>query len=263
VVNKTNGISSLVAVDLFSGKGSTIGSLSIAQALGKPGYTGDDGAIIYSAPNPSLNTLYSLVSQPIGPDGITATSTPSLWLSDADFAAIYRRGTFAATNAAPTVALTSPVSGQLFAAASDIVLQATASDSDGTIAKVEFYQGSTKLGESGSAPYKFTWSQVAAGSYNLRARAIDNLGAATDSAPVNISVGGGQPRFTGAVALAGNVVQFTLMGDVGRSYLIQQSTDLATWSNLKTITNATGSVSFQDSGINNQPRRFYRAMLSR
>ena len=52
-------------------------------------------------------------------------------------------------------------------------------DSDGTILKVEFFNGGTKLGEDSSSPYALTWSGVAAGSYSLTARAIDNLGEVT------------------------------------------------------------------------------------
>ena len=37
----------------------------------------------------------------------------------------------------------------------------TASDSDGTVAKVEFFNGTTKLGQDTTAPYGFTWSGVA------------------------------------------------------------------------------------------------------
>jgi bacillolysin len=256
VVNKTNGISSLATADLFSGKGSIVGKLSVAQALGKPGYTGDDRAIIYSAPNSSVNSLYSLVSQPIAPDGITATSTPALWLSDADFAAVYRRGSFTASNAPPTVALTSPAAGQVFAAASDITLLATANDQDGTVAKVEFYQGSTKLGESASAPYSFTWSHVAAGTYNLLARAIDNLGAATDSTQVPIVVGA-PAQLSGGQVVNGRF-QFTIRADAGSVFQVQRSSDLATWISLGSITNVTGSVLFPDPGSPSLLRSFYR-----
>jgi Zn-dependent metalloprotease len=258
VINKTNGISSLVAADLFSGKGSTVGQLTIAQALGKPGYTGDDGAVIYSAPNPSVNSLYSLVTQPVGPDGVTPNANPTLWLTDADFAAVYRRGNFTPSNAPPIVALSSPTAGQSFASATDITLQATANDPDGTIAKVEFYQGSTKLGESASAPYSFTWTHVAAGNYNLLARAIDNLGAATDSKPVAIVVGA--PAQLSGGKVVGGHFQFTIQSDAGSVFQIQRSTDLVTWTSLGPITNTTGSVPFQDPASPLSSRSFYRAL---
>lgn len=53
----------------------------------------------------------------------------------------------------PTVSITSPTNGTVFAAVANITINATASDPDGTITKVEFFQGSTKLGESTTSPY--------------------------------------------------------------------------------------------------------------
>ena len=60
-------------------------------------------------------------------------------------------------------------------------LAATASDPDGTVSKVEFFNGATKLGEDTTAPYSFTWNSVTAGNYTLTARATDNQGATTTS----------------------------------------------------------------------------------
>jgi len=57
------------------------------------------------------------------------------------------------------------------------------------VAKVEFFNGATKLGEDTTAPYNLTWSGVAAGSYTLTAKATDNGGASTTSAPAAITVG--------------------------------------------------------------------------
>jgi hypothetical protein len=42
---------------------------------------------------------------------------------------------------------------------------------------VEFYQGATKLGEAVTAPYRYSWTGVGAGTYVLTARATDNEGA--------------------------------------------------------------------------------------
>src|SRR6185503_12766658 len=69
-----------------------------------------------------------------------------------------------------------------------IVLAATVSDTDGLITKVEFFQGTTKIGETTAAPFTFQWSSVPAGRYTLTAKATDNSGAITTSAPVNIRV---------------------------------------------------------------------------
>ena len=91
-------------------------------------------------------------------------------------------------NTPPVVSMTSPANGASYIAPATIQLAANASDADGTIQKVEFYQGAQLLGTSTAAPYTFSWSGVAAGVYVLSARAYDNLGATTDSTPVNVTV---------------------------------------------------------------------------
>ena len=94
-------------------------------------------------------------------------------------------------NKPPTVSITSPLSGASFSAPAVVALSATAADTDGTIAKVAFYQGTTLIGTSTNpaSPYGVTWSNVAAGTYSLTAKATDNSGATTTSAAVSITVG--------------------------------------------------------------------------
>ena len=91
-------------------------------------------------------------------------------------------------NVAPSVSITSPSSGASFSAGSSIAINANASDSDGTISKVEFFNGSVKLGEDLTSPYSYTMASAAEGSYSLVARATDNAGAVTNSATVSITV---------------------------------------------------------------------------
>ncbi|WP_442877620.1 glycoside hydrolase family 6 protein [Dactylosporangium sp. AC04546] len=94
-------------------------------------------------------------------------------------------------NGSPTVSLTSPSTGSSYTAPATVSLAATASDSDGTVTKVDFYNGSTLLGTDTTSPYTYTWSNVAAGSYTLTARATDNSGNTTTSAASAITVTGG------------------------------------------------------------------------
>ena len=67
-------------------------------------------------------------------------------------------------------------------------MDATASDSDGSVAKVDFYQGATLLGTDTTAPYTFVWANVAAGSYSLTAKATDDDNATTTSTAIGVSV---------------------------------------------------------------------------
>ncbi len=91
-------------------------------------------------------------------------------------------------NSQPTVTLTQPSDGATFTAPANVTLAAVASDADGTVAKVEFFNGQTKLGEDTSAPYSFTWSGVGAGTYTLTARATDDLGGVTTSVASTVTV---------------------------------------------------------------------------
>jgi hypothetical protein len=88
----------------------------------------------------------------------------------------------------PIVTLTQPTDGATFTAPATVNLAATASDADGSVTKVEFFNGAAKLGEDTTAPYSFAWSSVGAGTYTLTARATDNLGATTTSAASTITV---------------------------------------------------------------------------
>ena len=101
-------------------------------------------------------------------------------------------------NAAPAVSITSPVSGSSLPAG-NITIDATASDTDGSIATVEFYNGFAYLGEDTAAPYSFTWTSVPDGCYEIVARAIDDLGAVeTDAVDITVGTGCGQAPFLGS-----------------------------------------------------------------
>jgi hypothetical protein len=94
-------------------------------------------------------------------------------------------------NSPPTVSLVSPTSGLLFVAPGTVALKASAADSDGTIARVDYFiEGNlTPIGSSTAGPtYTATWNGVPVGTYNVTARATDDLGATTISAPVIVTV---------------------------------------------------------------------------
>ncbi|MDB5051101.1 MAG: hypothetical protein JWO30_4172 [Fibrobacteres bacterium] len=136
-----------------------------------------------------------------GNDGPANASVDELfWVGNKLTAATHGRGMFRITvNTPPTAAITVPANNANFAAGSNIAITATASDPDGSITKVEFFQGVTKIGEDASSPYQATFSNAPAGAYALTARATDNDGGTFTSAAVNITVG------TSAIALPGRL----------------------------------------------------------
>jgi hypothetical protein len=90
----------------------------------------------------------------------------------------------------PIVSITQPVAEAVFVGGANIPMTASASDPDGTVAKVEYFvAGTTKIGESTSGPnYGFTWTNAPAGRHNLTAIATDNGGATGVSAVVAVTV---------------------------------------------------------------------------
>src|SRR6185312_8733261 len=88
----------------------------------------------------------------------------------------------------PTVSITSPANGATFTAPASIPITASASESGGSISKVEFFNGTTLLGTSTSSPYTFSWASVPAGSYSLTAEAFDASGTTATSSAVSVTV---------------------------------------------------------------------------
>ena len=101
-------------------------------------------------------------------------------------------------NVPPTVTITAPSGGGVLPAG-DITIDATASDADGSIAKVEFWDGFNYLGEDTTAPYNFVWTSVSNGCYEIVARVIDNLGGVdTDAVDITVGTGCGQAPYLGS-----------------------------------------------------------------
>lgn len=92
------------------------------------------------------------------------------------------------TNKAPIVSIITPANGTAFTAPATITLTADAVDADGEIVRVEFFEGTRKLGEDASAPFGIVVTEAAAGSHTYIARAFDDEEASTDSGPVTIVV---------------------------------------------------------------------------
>lgn len=127
----------------------------------------------------------------------------------------------ASGNAPPTVRLDSPAPNQNFAANADIFVGATAHDGDGVIRHLDYYAGGTLIYgldtiQLSTVQSSYTWKNVPAGAYTLKALTTDNQGARAISNPVTITVGAGPPLKIGRsgnlvmLAWPTNVVGFSL-----------------------------------------------------
>lgn len=88
----------------------------------------------------------------------------------------------------PTLTLDSPADGARFVVGETVVLAATAADTDGSIARVEFFSDATLLGAVSNSPFQLNWPASGSRRYNLSAIATDNLGAIAVAAPIAITV---------------------------------------------------------------------------
>ena len=89
-------------------------------------------------------------------------------------------------NQPPVVTLTA--SATAITTGSSTTLTANASDPDGTIAQVMFYNGGSLVATDTSAPYTYTFTPMTAGNYTLTAVAVDNQGAQANSNTVTVVV---------------------------------------------------------------------------
>lgn len=140
------------------------------QTVGSTTYTfeswSDGGAATHPITTPATNTTYTA----------TYTGTTS-------------------TNELPIVNLLEPANGASAEINTPVTVSAYAIDNDGGITLVEFFDGTTLIGTEDAPigpdpgdPYSITWTPTTAGARNLTARATDNRGARTTSAPVSFTV---------------------------------------------------------------------------
>jgi plastocyanin len=153
----------------------------------------------------------------------------------------------AGANVAPGVMITNPAPGAVFAAPWTGMIQASATDSDGSVSSVEFFTNAVSLGIVSNQPYNLSVTNIPAGSYALTAVATDNSGATNISTAVNISVVDPVPiMISGAASLLGGQFRLTYTANTGLTYVVERSSSLGNFSGISTNMAASSSVNFTD-----------------
>jgi hypothetical protein len=130
----------------------------------------------------------------------------------------------------PTVALVSPTNNSLFATATAILLEATATDAEGAVTNVQFFADGVLMGADASAPFAFTWLNATMGTHVLQATAADDAGLTNISAAITIEV---RPAVVTNVSLisTGSVWRYHDQGiDLGPGWMAP-AFDHTSWSN--------------------------------
>lgn len=180
----------VAAVEFFAGDT----SLGMVLAVLPDFVTNRLGAFKISQPyslvwsNASLGT-YALTAVAIDNDGASATSAPvNITVAD---------------DLPPEVQITSPTRGSTYTAPASVNISANVTDLYGTITSVQFFAGTTYLGEDTpvtitpdvakaspktESAYSFTWNNAPAGVYELTVVANNAAGLSSTTAPVKIKI---------------------------------------------------------------------------
>lgn len=146
-------------------------------------------SLIGSSTTPSGSTYsFTWPSVAAGTYNLYAVATDNSGLATTSNSSVVTVGP---QNNPPSVGITSPLNATTFSAGTNIGINATASDSDGTINKVEFFAGANLIGTATvpvNGAYGITWASVNTGAYSITAKATDNANGTTTSAAVNINV---------------------------------------------------------------------------
>ncbi|WP_397376702.1 pectinesterase family protein [Paenibacillus sp. p3-SID867] len=79
-------------------------------------------------------------------------------------------------SANPSVVITAPANNTVVKAGSNVTIEASVSDEDGSVSKVEFYRNGEKVGEDDSMPFRYEWTDAVDGTHYWAAKAIDDTG---------------------------------------------------------------------------------------
>jgi hypothetical protein len=115
-------------------------------------------------------------------------------------------------NAPPQSAITNLPNACVLQFPTNLVIGASASDPDGNISKVEFFDGTTKIGEATNSSYTLVWTNTPAGLHKLSARATDNGGATFTSPSVHVFVTTGGGVLSGSVGAPSATVNLATEG---------------------------------------------------
>ena len=164
------------------------------------------------------------------------------------------------TNQPPVISWVVPTNNSTFIQPRTITLTASATDADGTVTNVAFFNGATLLGNVTNGvgnQYSLTWSNAAVGSYTLSARATDNSGA-TNKSPATIAIVVQPLTLTLPQTQANGQFGLTFQGQNGQNYVLETSTNLmADWTPVWTNAPINGVLTFTNATATDQSR-FYR-----
>lgn len=135
-------------------------------------------------------------------------------------------------NMPPSVSITNPLNAAVLSSSANVTINASATDTDGSVTNVQFFDGAVALGNDATSPYSVA-TRLAPGVHTLTAVASDNRGATTTSAAVNVTMARYLPPITnGEIAILLQAIATSLAapdyaisppGDSNRLFVVEQN----------------------------------------
>ncbi len=128
-----------------------------------------------------------------------------------------------ASSEIPVVTIDAPTTNVTYQAPASVAISAKATVATGSVSKLQFYNGTTLIGEDASAPYSYTWTNVPVGTYTIRVVAVGSSGK-TGEASVAIKVNPAQAPYGGIAWAVPGKIEFENYDIGGNGFAYVDST---------------------------------------
>lgn len=186
---------------------------------------------------------------------------------------IITSSTLYSQNSLPSCVITTPHCNAYYQEGTDILIRVYSTDiggtySGGSVSKVEFFNGSIKLGEATSSvsnTYSFTWKKVPAGEYTIIAKATDNSNSVATSAGVIITVGSAPVKILGLSSGKGkylaNIIPSSVRSDFNNYWNGVTAENSCKWGSVEGTRNVMNWTqadrAYNHAKSNNMPFRYH------
>lgn len=173
-------------------------------------------------------TPYSLAWAP--PFGVTSHNLTAVATYSGGQVSTSATVSVIAAAALPTITLSTPASGAVYDLGSTITLQGIPSNIGVSVAWVVYYDGTTMLGFTDTAPYSFSYTPLTAGAKSLTAKAYYNNGSIATSAAKSVTINGtviapASITVPASSATGNYSVSWAASATTGVIYTLQESSD--------------------------------------
>jgi hypothetical protein len=188
IIDEDAPLQTILLTGIGTGASNEVQFLTVTAVSDKP-FLLPNPAVIFTSPNSTGSLAFQPVANSNGVATITVTVKDDGGSANGGKDTFQRQFTVLVrpVNDPPTATLNSPGPG-VYSSPTNLTLRSVATDIDGTVVKVEYFDGAAKLGEASGPPYQVEWPKPPLGSHSLTARAMDNEGRFGLSAPVSVFV---------------------------------------------------------------------------